>query len=472
MKAFYLAESGIRYVDPPGSFPLEAAVSGANGCSNQKNPTLCLQNLASCINSPTTQCLSFNAAYQNPGYLRNTYSLDSGKATITIASSYVAGPPQAIRITSTAVLDPGKSGSSTQMITYNVAASATGASSYNDNFKNTANWTSVSGHLSKTRRFGRWRGPSFNAEAPKAAGRSAAALIVLTNSGQNLVNLTQNGLAGYGVQVKCDPPFFTNDYCMGISFQMNKTDPSAYGVSFFGGGFLAPRSPLALALAPLEGTQRPYIVLWKEDPAGAYTLLDYSPVTSSYGILQGPWFWPTLSPWSTLLVELQQYETAGHIKNEINVFVQGPQNYGPGTPVTWDLTQFNPVKWQCPGGSPVAATGYGISCGPSKVWMGDSGYNMLDIVVPTRPNGDYYECRSAGKSGGSEPAWPSAYHGMIADGTVQWMESGAFIDSSLTPAFPQIGLHVFYRSPAEMGYFTDFSVQGASSQGGGGTISY
>jgi hypothetical protein len=114
MRVYYLAESGIRYIDPPDTQPVEAAVNGSasvtNPCMSQSNPTLCLQNLASCLNQPTSTCLASNTEYVNPAYTSNTYTLDGGNTTIALAASYIAGPPQQIQLTSTATVNPTTSG--------------------------------------------------------------------------------------------------------------------------------------------------------------------------------------------------------------------------------------------------------------------------------------------------------------------------------------------------------------------------
>jgi len=126
-KAYYLAESGIRYIDPPDTQPVEAAVNGsvsvANPCMSQSNPTQCLQNLASCLNQPTSTCLASNTEYVNPAYTSNTYNLDSGNTTIALAASYIAGPPQQIQLTSTATVNPSSSGEgkSVQTLTRTIA---------------------------------------------------------------------------------------------------------------------------------------------------------------------------------------------------------------------------------------------------------------------------------------------------------------------------------------------------------------
>jgi hypothetical protein len=270
------------------------------------------------------------------------------------------------------------------------------------------------------------------------------------------------------VQVKCKAPS-SKGYAVGISFQLNGSDGSYYGVSFLGGGSLASNSPLAPALGPLPGNGNLYVILWKVDSSGAYTLLDYKQAATADGITTDG---QNLTDWSTLMVQLHQYTVSGSTRNEINVFVQGPASYAPGTAIVWDLTAFNPVTWYCPGTSPVTVQSSLITCGPSTTWSGDVAYNLLDMVVPTTSNGHYYECETAGTSGATEPAWPTGYHLTVSDGTVQWMESRAFIDGSLTPNPPQIGLHVFFYDASEQAYFADFSVQGATPSAAGGTISY
>jgi hypothetical protein len=466
-KAFYFAESGIRYMDPPDSLPVEAAVNGSNGCMNQSNPSQCLQNLASCINQPTTTCLqSFPSL--NQAYKYNTYTLDNGNTTIAMGASYIAGPPQTIRITSTSTVSSGTSSESKQTLTYNVAAQAQTASTYNEHFNSTGNWTPVIGSVSTPQSF-TVSGVTFNAEAPSVSGGSSKeALISLNNSGQSVVNLVNNGLANYSVQVKCKAPS-GKGYAVGVSFQLNGSDGSSYGVSFLGGGGLASNSPLAPALGPLPGNGNLYIILWKVDSTGTYTLLDYKQAATSDGITTDG---QTLTDWSTLIVQLQQYTVAGSTKNEINVFVQGPASYAPGTAIVWNLTSFNPVTWNCPGTSPVTVQSSQISCGSSTTWSTGVTHNLLDMVVPTTSNGHYYECRTAGTSGTTQPAWPTGYHLTVTDGTVQWTESRAFIDGSLTPNPPQIGLHLFFHDNSEQAYFADFSVQGASSASSGGSTSY
>jgi hypothetical protein len=52
--------------------------------------------------------------------------------------------------------------------------------------------------------------------------------------------------------------------------------------------------------------------------------------------------------------------------------------------------------------------------------------------VPTVSNGHLYVVRVAGTSGATEPAWPTASGGEVADGSVIWREGGRYL---WTPTF-------------------------------------
>jgi hypothetical protein len=135
MKAYYLAESGIRYIDPPDTLPVEAAVNGSftvgNPCMSQSNPAQCLQNLASCLNQPTPSCLSANSEYVNPAYTSNPYTLDNGNTTIALAASYIAGPPQQIQLTSTATVNASSSGEGQSAQAFTRAIAGTNSITFN-----------------------------------------------------------------------------------------------------------------------------------------------------------------------------------------------------------------------------------------------------------------------------------------------------------------------------------------------------
>ena len=51
-------------------------------------------------------------------------------------------------------------------------------------------------------------------------------------------------------------------------------------------------------------------------------------------------------------------------------------------------------------------------------WQANIPYIVGDIVAPTTPNGCFYTCTTAGTSGLTEPAWPIS--GTVTDGTATW----------------------------------------------------
>jgi hypothetical protein len=57
-------------------------------------------------------------------------------------------------------------------------------------------------------------------------------------------------------------------------------------------------------------------------------------------------------------------------------------------------------------------------------WAVTTAYAVGDIRKPTVDNGHRYRCTVAGTSAGSEPTWPTADGGTVADGTVTWEEYG------------------------------------------------
>lgn len=55
-------------------------------------------------------------------------------------------------------------------------------------------------------------------------------------------------------------------------------------------------------------------------------------------------------------------------------------------------------------------------------WQANRPYVLGDYVIPTAPNGRFYRCTGAGTSGSVEPSpWPLT--GVVADGTVTWLEN-------------------------------------------------
>lgn len=56
----------------------------------------------------------------------------------------------------------------------------------------------------------------------------------------------------------------------------------------------------------------------------------------------------------------------------------------------------------------------------STAWAASTSKSSADLVIPTTPNGYYYECTTAGTTGASEPTWTTTYGSTVTDGTATW----------------------------------------------------
>jgi len=63
-----------------------------------------------------------------------------------------------------------------------------------------------------------------------------------------------------------------------------------------------------------------------------------------------------------------------------------------------------------------------------STWKATIVYTTNDSVWPITKNGFYYECTTAGTSGGSEPVFPTTRGNTVADGTVVWTCRGLWYD--------------------------------------------
>jgi len=59
-----------------------------------------------------------------------------------------------------------------------------------------------------------------------------------------------------------------------------------------------------------------------------------------------------------------------------------------------------------------------------SAWQATTAYILNQTVRPTTANGRSYLCTTAGTTAGTEPTWPTANAGTVADGTVVWTEVG------------------------------------------------
>ncbi len=68
----------------------------------------------------------------------------------------------------------------------------------------------------------------------------------------------------------------------------------------------------------------------------------------------------------------------------------------------------------------MAIRAYGKSLVSYDTWAATTGYVLTDRVVPVVPDGQCYECTTAGTSGLTEPSWDSTPENTTQDGTVVW----------------------------------------------------
>ena len=59
----------------------------------------------------------------------------------------------------------------------------------------------------------------------------------------------------------------------------------------------------------------------------------------------------------------------------------------------------------------------------ASAWASETSKEVGDLVVPTTPNGHYYECTTAGDTGTTEPTWPED-GSTVSDGSAVWTDKG------------------------------------------------
>jgi hypothetical protein len=61
-----------------------------------------------------------------------------------------------------------------------------------------------------------------------------------------------------------------------------------------------------------------------------------------------------------------------------------------------------------------------INTADYATWQASTAYALLNFRIPTTPDGQVYECTTAGTSGATEPSWDTTPGNTTADGTVVW----------------------------------------------------
>jgi len=76
---------------------------------------------------------------------------------------------------------------------------------------------------------------------------------------------------------------------------------------------------------------------------------------------------------------------------------------------------------------------------PGATWLASRTYKVGDLVVPTVANGHFFNCTTAGTSGGAEPTWATGAGATTTDNTVTWTESN-FDGNAMLPEDYAVGI--------------------------------
>lgn len=89
----------------------------------------------------------------------------------------------------------------------------------------------------------------------------------------------------------------------------------------------------------------------------------------------------------------------------------------------------------------ISIAGADVGIATPGAWVGASAVAANDVVIPNPPNGHMYRCTTAGTTGASVPAFPTASGATVTDGTAVWAEAGTYppIINSGTLTFDGLG---------------------------------
>ena len=150
-------------------------------------------------------------------------------------------------------------------------------------------------------------------------------------------------------------------FMQGISFRLRPQetewtddDIESYGISYFKSEDSSWPFNVNLdsSFNVIMSDSDPYIVLWEEtdDDSNTLSLLDYKKLDSSDGVLDGS----ELEDWATIFVKVEEKFTGagGKRENHISGFIQGPDSIPLGT-IDWDYNNYNIVSWNTNDPQPV-----------------------------------------------------------------------------------------------------------------------
>lgn len=165
-----------------------------------------------------------------------------------------------------------------------------------------------------------------------------------------------------------------------------------------------------------------YDVVWKDNdnfitgalgaPGLRYYDLENQTVTYEYMVFNAV---------SLAIYKEQNYEVVGSISEALAMANWKATAYDIGTGSIQGEVLFTGTDFtlSVPSENAVNVT---IEAQQGSVWETIKLYSLDDLVFPTEPDVTpyYYECTTAGTSGGTEPVWPITISGTVTDGSVEW----------------------------------------------------
>ena len=305
--------------------------------------------------------------------LTRRYTLQNGDQFTIVVQNVPGSQGGGTRVDSTGIANPGRPWEARQRVRFWVKEGMFGSDQRPDSFYtedgsfDTTAWE-FSGDLDP---FIKSTGPSEHEVALDLKGTSG--LIYLrwkdyTNTTEeNEVETLcraynrQTNTLSYDIQVKVQPfetpgEGFNRFHMLGISFRL-QTNGGSYGLSYFKASAENRGAPswvnrLSAGFTPLRGTNS-YLVLWfRGTGSGIFQLLNYRLLTTNDGVITEYADGPEITPYSTMLVRLDERRSGASTLNRISAYVQGPSVYPPWpfnnpTNAAWPVsTAFsNPVVW-------------------------------------------------------------------------------------------------------------------------------